>query len=49
LREELGQRKVEKRVLRKKFGSKRTRYQGSGEDYILSSFVICTVHYILIG
>jgi hypothetical protein len=37
----------ENRVLRRIFGPKREEAQGSGEDYITRSFMICTPHHIL--
>ena len=39
---------LENSVLRKKFGPKRDEVRGSGEDYIMRSFVIC-IHKILLG
>jgi len=39
----------ENRVLRKIFGPKRDNVQGSGENYIMRSFMICTSHQILFG
>ena len=36
----------ENRAHRKISGLGGTRYQGSGEDYIMRSFVICTAHQI---
>jgi hypothetical protein len=39
----------EKRVLRKIRGPKRDEVQGSGEDYITRSFMICTPNQILFG
>jgi hypothetical protein len=39
----------ENRVLRRIFGPKRTRKQGSGENYIMRSFMVCTAQQILIG
>jgi hypothetical protein len=37
----------EKRVLRRIFGPKRDEVTGNGENYIMRSFMICTVHHIL--
>ena len=42
-----GLRVFENRVLRRIFGPKREEAQGSGEDYITRSFMICTPHHIL--
>ena len=39
----------ENRVLRKVFGPNRDKAKESGEDYITSSFVICTLGKILFG
>jgi hypothetical protein len=39
----------EKRVLRKIRGLKRDKVQGSGEDYITRSFMICAPNQILFG
>jgi hypothetical protein len=47
LREESRLRMFENRVLRRIFGT--LRLQGSGENYILRSFMICTPHPILFG
>jgi len=44
LREEDGLRAFEIRVLKKIFGPKGTRLQGSGEAYITRSFVLNTAH-----
>jgi hypothetical protein len=46
--EEHGLWAMDKRVLRKVLGYKRDKYQGSGEDYIMSSFMACT-HQIFFG
>jgi hypothetical protein len=37
----------ENRVLRRVFGRKRGKEQGSGENYIVRSLMICTSHQIL--
>jgi hypothetical protein len=37
------------RVLRRKFGPKREEVGETGEDYIMRSFVTCTLHQILHG
>jgi hypothetical protein len=39
----------EKRVVRRVFGLKRDEVTGSGENYRMRSFVICTAHHILYG
>jgi len=39
----------ENRVLRRIFGPKRDEIQGSGEDYIMKSLIICPLHRILCG
>ena len=49
LREERGLRVFENRVLRGIFEPKRDELTGSGENYIMRSFIICTVHQILFG
>jgi hypothetical protein len=49
LREKHRLRVFESRVLRKTSGLRGTRQQGSGEDYIMWSFILCTPHQILIG
>ena len=49
LREECRLRVFKNRVLRKYLGLRGTEYQGSGEDYITSIFIICTAHQILFG
>jgi hypothetical protein len=49
LREERGQRVFENRVLRGIFEPKRDELRGSGENYIMRSFIICTAHQILFG
>jgi hypothetical protein len=38
---------VENRVLRRIFGPKRDEVKGSGENFIVRSFMICTHHPIL--
>jgi hypothetical protein len=47
LREECRLRMYENRVLRRKFGPKKDKEQGSGENYIMRSLLICTPHQIL--
>jgi hypothetical protein len=49
LKEEHRLRVFESRVLSKiqYMGLTGTRYQGTGEDYIMRSFIICTAHQIL--
>jgi hypothetical protein len=49
LRGECKLRVFENRVLRRIFGSKRAKEQGSGENYIVRSLIICTPHQILLG
>jgi len=44
LREERRLRVFENRVLRRIFGPKRDGLRGSGENYIMRSLMICTVH-----
>jgi len=39
----------ENRVLRRIFGPKRDELTGSGKNYIMRSFMICTPHSILFG
>ena len=39
----------ENRVLRRIFGPGRDEVQGSGENYIMRSLMICTAHSILFG
>jgi len=39
----------ENRVLRRIFGPERDEVTGSGENYIMRSLMICTVHPILVG
>jgi hypothetical protein len=34
----------ENRVVRRILGSKRDEQNGSGENYMMMSFIICTVH-----
>jgi hypothetical protein len=46
LREECRLRVFENKVLRRIFGRKRDEVQGSGEDYIKRSFMLCTAHKI---
>jgi len=41
--------KLEYKVQRKKFGPKRNEVRGSGEDYLMRSFVMCAAHQILLG
>jgi len=47
LRDERRLRVFENRVLKRIFGLRGTRYQGSGENYIMRSLMICTPHPIL--
>ena len=49
VREERKLRVFENRVLRRIFGSKRTREQGSAVNYVMRSLMICTPHQILLG
>jgi hypothetical protein len=49
LREERRLRVFEKRVLRRIFGAKRDEVTGSGENYIMRSLMIFTLHSILFG
>ena len=49
LREERRLRVFESRVLRRVFGPKRDEAIGNGENYIMSSLVICTPYPILCG
>jgi len=49
MREERRLRVFEHRVLRKIFGPKRDEVTGSGGNYIMRSFQICTVHHICVG
>jgi hypothetical protein len=49
LREEQRLRVFENRLLRRIFGPKRTRPQGSGEDYITKNLMTCIHHKILFG
>ena len=49
LREELRLRVFETSVLRRIFGHKRGEIIGNGENYIMWSLMICTVHQILFG
>jgi hypothetical protein len=49
LREECRLRVFENRVLRRVFGPKRDEVTGSGENFIVRSFMICTPHPILCG
>jgi hypothetical protein len=39
----------ENRALRRTFGPKKDKEQGSGENYIMRSLMICTPHQILFG
>ena len=39
---------LEYKVLRKKSGPKRNKVRGSGEDYLMRSFVMCAAHQILL-
>jgi hypothetical protein len=49
LREERRLRVFENRVLRRISGLRGTRLQGSGENYIMRSLMICTFYPILFG
>jgi len=49
LRDERRLRVFENRVLRRVFGPKRDEVKGNGENYIMSSLVICTPYPILCG
>jgi len=49
LKEERRLRVFENRVLRRIFGPKKDEVTGSGENYIMSSLMICTAHPILFG
>jgi hypothetical protein len=49
LREESKLRVFENRELRRIFGPKRDEVTGNGENYIMSSLMICIPHQILFG
>jgi len=49
LKEERRLRVFDNRALRGMFGPKRDEVTGSGENYIMRSFMICTAHQILFG
>jgi hypothetical protein len=49
MREERRLRVFENRVLRKIFGPKMIEITGSGGNYIMRSFQICTAHQISLG
>jgi hypothetical protein len=49
LREERKLKVFENRVLRRLFGPKRDEVTGNGENYIISSLMICTLYPILCG
>jgi hypothetical protein len=49
LREKRRLRVFENRVLRKKIGPKGDEVTGSGENYIMKSFIIYTLHPLLFG
>jgi hypothetical protein len=49
LREECRLRVFENKVLRRIFGPKRAKEQGSGENYKMRNLIICTPHRILFG
>jgi hypothetical protein len=49
MREKRRLRVFENRVLRGIFRPKRDEGKGSGENYIMGSFMICTPHQILFG
>jgi hypothetical protein len=47
--EECRLRVFENRVMRRIFGLKRDEVTGNGEDYIMSSLMVCIAHQILFG
>jgi len=49
LRKEYRLEVFENRVLRRIFGPERNDIPGSGENYIMSSLMICTLHHTLFG
>jgi hypothetical protein len=49
LREECWLWVIENKVQRRIFGSKRNEVQGSGENYIMRSLMICNAHQMLLG
>jgi hypothetical protein len=49
LREELRLEVFENRVLRRIFGPKGDDMTGSGENYVMRSLMICTLHHTLFG
>jgi len=49
LREDRRLRVFENRVLRRIFGPKRDKVTGSGVNYIMRNFMICTAHQIFFG
>jgi hypothetical protein len=49
LREERRLDVYENRVLRRIFGPKRDDITGSGENYIMRSLMVCTLHHTLFG
>jgi hypothetical protein len=49
IEEEHRQRVFENRVLRRIFGAERDEVLGSGKNFIMRSFMICTPHSILCG
>jgi hypothetical protein len=49
VREEHRLRGSENRVLRRIFGPKRARLQGSGENYIMRKLMISTLHSVFFG
>jgi len=49
MREERRLRVFENRVLRRVFGPKRDEVTGNGENYVMRSLMICTLHPILFG
>jgi hypothetical protein len=40
---------LENRVLRRIFGHRRGKWREAGEDCIMRSFIICTLHQLLLG
>jgi hypothetical protein len=49
LREEHRLRVSENRVLRRIFGRRGRKWREAGEDFIMRSFITCTLHQILLG
>jgi len=48
-RDEHRLRVLENRALRRIFDLRRRKWQEAGEDYIMRSFITCTLHKILLG